>query len=89
MANLDLHAALASCNYYPVHADLCRRLIWFAEIDRETYRRAGFLMPKHAQMSEERYVFNLDDVLLYDLSLPIGGAPSHYIFISAFCCSTL
>ncbi|MGH9353067.1 MAG: hypothetical protein ACRD2G_13060, partial [Terriglobia bacterium] len=42
-----------------------------------------------AQMSEERYVFNLDDVLLYDLSLPIGGAPSHYIFISAFCCSTL
>ena len=64
-------------------------MVWFAEVEREVYRRAGFLMPKHAPMSQERYGFNLDDVLLHDLSLPIGGAPSHYIFISAFCCSTL
>jgi len=28
-------------------------------------------------------------VALRDLSLPIGGAPSHSILISAFCCSTL
>jgi hypothetical protein len=69
--------------------DLRRRVIWFAQLERETYRRAGFLVPKQAPMSEERYGFNLDDVLLHDLSLPIGGAPSHYIFISAFCCSTL
>lgn len=89
MASLNLRSALASCNYYPVQFDLCRRLIWFAELKCETYRHAGFLTPKHARMSEERYVFNLDDVLLHDLSLPIGGAPSHYIFISAFCCSTL
>ncbi len=89
MANLDLDSVLSSCSYYPAQVDLCRRLIWFAEIDRETYRRAGFLTPKFASMSEERYGFNLDDVLLHDLSLPIGGAPSHYIFISAFCCSTL
>ncbi|MGH9404619.1 MAG: hypothetical protein ACRD3D_02150 [Terriglobia bacterium] len=89
MGKLDLETALASCNYYPASVDLCRRVIWFAEIERETYRRAGFLVPKQAAMSEERYGFNLDDVLLHDLSLPIGGAPSHYIFISAFCCSTL
>ena len=68
---------------------MCRRLIWFAEIERETYRQAGFLVPRQARMSEARYGFNLDDVLLHDLGLPIGGASSHYIFISAFCCSTL
>ncbi|MGH9449174.1 MAG: sulfotransferase domain-containing protein [Terriglobia bacterium] len=89
MGNLDLDTALASCNYYPVQINLCRRVIWFAGIEREMYERAGFLVPKQARMSEERYGFNLDDVLLHDLSLPIGGAPSHYIFISAFCCSTL
>ncbi|MGH9350652.1 MAG: hypothetical protein ACRD2G_00550, partial [Terriglobia bacterium] len=87
--NVNLDFVLASCRYYPVKIDLCRRLIWFAEIDREMYQRAGFLVPKQAKMSEERYGFNLDDVLLYDLSLPIGGAPSHYVFITAFCCSTL
>ncbi len=89
MGSLDLESALASCRYYPVQVDLDRRLVWFAEIEREVYSRAGFLVPKHAAMSDERYGFNLDDVLLYDLSLPIGGALSHYIFISAFCCSTL
>lgn len=89
MRSIDLSTALASCSYYPVAVDLGRRLIWFAEIDREVYRTAGFLIPKQARMSEERYGFNLEDVLLHDLSLPIGGAPSHYIFISAFCCSML
>jgi hypothetical protein len=89
MGGPDLDSVLGSCSYYPTQVDLWRRLIWFAEIDREMYRRAGFLVPKHERMSEERYGFNLDDVLLHDLSLPIGGAPSYYIFISAFCCSTL
>lgn len=89
MGSLDLKTALASCSYYPVAIDLGRRLIWFAELDREMYRSAGFLVPKQARMSQERYGFNLDDVLLHDLNLPIGGAPSHYIFISALCCSTL
>ncbi|MGH9327976.1 MAG: hypothetical protein ACRD2B_15005 [Terriglobia bacterium] len=89
MPNHDLDSVLKSCSYYPTQLDLCRRVIWFAEIDRETYRRAGFLVPRHARMSEERYGFNLDDLLLHHLSLPIGGAPSHYVLISAFCCSTL
>lgn len=89
MGTLDLNSVLASCSYYPVALDLCPRVIWFAGIERETYSQAAFLIPRGAPMSEERYGFNLDDVLLHDLSLPIGGAPSHYIFISAFCCSTL
>lgn len=86
---ISLQSALASCTFYPLNVDLSRRLVWFAQVKRETYHRAGFLVPKHAPMSAERYAFNLDDVLLQDLSLPIGGAPSHYVFISAFCCSTL
>src|SRR6185312_9454057 len=89
MESLDLESALASSRYYPVAFDIGRRLIWFAEIDRETYRRAGFLVPAHTPMGCDRYGFNLDDVALRDLSLPIGGAPSHSILISAFCCSTL
>jgi hypothetical protein len=43
MANPGLDQVLSSCSYYPVQMDLSRRVIWFAEIDRETYRRAGFL----------------------------------------------
>jgi hypothetical protein len=86
---LDLESVLVSCRYYPVSVDIGRRLIWFAEVERETYRRAGFLVPNQTPMGRERYGFNLDDVALRDLSLPIGGAPSHYILISAFCCSTL
>jgi len=55
MGNLDLDSALSSCRYYPVQVDLRRRVVWFAEVEREVYRRAGFLMPKHAPMSQERY----------------------------------
>ncbi|MGH9401847.1 MAG: hypothetical protein ACRD2P_07045 [Terriglobia bacterium] len=50
MGSLNLDSVLASCNYYPVGIDLCRRVIWFAKIDRETYHRAGFLIPKQAPM---------------------------------------
>ena len=89
MANPDLKSTLATCTFYPVRVDLCRRVIWFAEVERETYRQAGFLSPRQARMGEARYGFNLDDVLLHDLGLAIGGGSSHYIFISAFCCSTL
>lgn len=89
MENLSLNSVMESCSYYPVAMDLCRRVIWFARVERQAYSLSAFLVPRQAPMSEERYGFNLDDVLLHDLSLPIGGAPSHYIFISAFCCSTL
>ena len=89
METPDLESVLASCRYYPVSADLGRRLVWFAEVERETYRRAGFLVPSQTPMGLERYGFNLDDLVLRDLGLPIGGEPSHYVFISAFCCSTL
>src|SRR5574337_435898 len=89
MNTLHLDSAIESCTYYPVQVDICSRVIWFAKVERQTYESSGFLAPRHAPMSKERYAFNLDDVLLHNLSLPIGGAPSHYIFISAFCCSTL
>jgi len=54
MESLDLESALASSRYYPVAFDIGRRLIWFAEIDRETYRRAGFLVPAHTPMGCDR-----------------------------------
>ena len=64
METFDLESVLASCRYYPVSVDLDHRLIWFAELERETYRRAGFLVPSQAPMGDQRYGFNLDDVAL-------------------------
>ena len=54
MANPDLKSTLATCTFHPVRVDLCRRLVWFAEIGRETYRRAGFLVPRQVRMGEAR-----------------------------------
>ncbi|MGH7089309.1 MAG: hypothetical protein ACREFQ_10450 [Stellaceae bacterium] len=42
-----------------------------------------------AAMGRHQFTFNLDDLLLRERHRPIGGAPAHFIFISAFCCSTL
>ncbi len=84
-----LDEALASGRYLPAAIDPRRRMVWFAEMAPEGYRQAAFLTPRMAPMGEARYGFNLDDVLLRDRSVPVGGAPAHFIFISAFCCSTL
>lgn len=86
---VSVATAMSSCEYYPVGLDPKRRLISFARISRETYRRTAFLVPRHGNLGRHLYTFNLDDLLLYDMNEPSVGARSRYILISAFCCSTL
>jgi len=84
-----LDEAVPCCEYYPVNIDADRRLISFVRISRDTYRNSAFLVPRHTDMGGRLYTFNLDDLLLRSMSSPLQCAPTHYIFISAFCCSTL
>ena len=84
-----LDIALPSCEFYPVAIDTSRRTVGFARIDRDTYRDAGFLVPRAAELGARLYSYNLDDLLLYDRIDPIKGVATHYVLITAFCCSTL
>ena len=84
-----LNEAMPSCEYYPVSIDVERRLISFARISRTTYRKSAFLVPRHTNMGRRLYTFNLDDLLLRNMMSPVQSAPTHYVLISAFCCSTL
>jgi len=84
-----LTGALPSCEFYPVHLDLQRRSLGFARIPRATYRKAGFLVPGAADLGKRIYTFNLDDIALSNGIARIEGVRTNYIFISAFCCSTL
>jgi hypothetical protein len=84
-----LDEAVPSCEYYPVNMDVERRLLSFTRISRHTYQNSAFLVPRHTNMGQRMYTFNLDDLLLRSMTSPLVCARTHYILISAFCCSTL
>jgi len=84
-----LEDAIPCSEYYPVSIDFERRSMSFVRIPRSTYKNSAFLVPRHTDMGRSLYSFNLDDLLLRNMSSPLQGARTHYILISAFCCSTL
>lgn len=84
-----LDEAVPRCEYYPVSIDVDRRLLSFVRITRETYRDSAFLVPRWTDMGRRLYTFNLDDLLLHRMTSPLQSARTHYVLISAFCCSTL
>ncbi len=84
-----LDEAVPRCEYYPVSIDVERRLLSFVRISRATYRNSAFLVPRWTNMGRRLYTFNLDDLLLHSMTSPLQSARTHYILISAFCCSTL
>jgi hypothetical protein len=84
-----LDEAVPCCEYYPVSIDVDRRLLSFTRISRNTYRNSAFLVPRWTDMGGRLYTFNLDDLLLRRMTSPLQCARTHYILISAFCCSTL
>ena len=81
--------ALPSSEFYPVSVDWRKRTLSFVRIGRETYNSAAFLVPRHTDMGKKVYTFNVDDLLLHARQSPWPTFPSHYVLISAFCCSTL
>jgi hypothetical protein len=89
MERITLDDATNALEYYPARLDLQSRSLWFAKIKPEAYRDAAFMTPYQSGATSPYYGFHLDDIVLKNMQMPIGGANCHYIFITAFCCSTL
>jgi len=81
--------ALPSSEFFPVSIDWPKRTLSFVRIGRETYNSAAFLVPRHANMGNKSFTFNMDDLLLHARKNPWPTVRTHYVLISAFCCSTL
>lgn len=81
--------ALPSSEFYPISIDWMKRTLSFVQIGRETYNSAAFLVPRHIDMGNRVFMFNLDDLLLHARRNPWPAVRTHYVLISAFCCSTL
>jgi hypothetical protein len=81
--------ALPSSEFYPISIDWMRRTLSFVRIGRETYNSAAFLVPRHIDMGNKVFTFNIDDLLLHARRNPWPAVRTHYVLISAFCCSTL
>lgn len=81
--------ALPSSEFYPVSIDWKKRTLSFVRIGREIYSSAAFLVPRHTNMGKKVFTFNMDDLLLHARRNPWPTVRTHYILISAFCCSTL
>ena len=81
--------ALPSSEFYPIDLNWSKRTLSFVRISQQTYNNAAFLVPQQTDMGRRAYTFNVDDLLLHARRNPWPTFPSHYILISAFCCSTL
>jgi hypothetical protein len=79
---------MSSPELYPVGIDRRRHTISFVPMSKDRYRNA-FLDPRTTRMGPSVYTFNLDDLLLFGLHARNRAAPVHYVFHTAFCCSTL
>jgi hypothetical protein len=80
---------MLSPGLYPIGIDRLRHLVSFVPMSPDRYRNSSFLDPAATRMGPDVYTFNLDDLLLYDLHVSNHRVPVHYVFHTAFCCSTL
>lgn len=85
----EIERIAASPEFYPAALDIDRNLIHFVRLDRGAYRNAAFLAAGAMRAGAGARAFGLDDLLFYSQHVPTQPRPSHYILISAFCCSTL
>jgi hypothetical protein len=81
--------ALPSSEFFPISIDRIARTLSFVRVNRETYNSAAFLVPRHIDMGNKSYTFNMDVLLLHARRNPWLTVRTHYVLISAFCCSTL
>lgn len=87
MQSLDSHDLFASPRLYPEHLDAARKELRFCRMTPESYRQSPFLDHRIVKPESWSQAIPLDE--LTDWEIPPHSDPVHYIFHSAFCCSTL
>lgn len=86
MKTADIEAILADPDWLPHRFDENVQAIRFVRLDREGHRRATFITDEH--LGNVRGDFVAIPVGAIDRST-LAAAPVHYVFHSAYCCSTL
>jgi hypothetical protein len=81
----DLASVLGDAEWLPAHWDQPVGAIQFARVPRETHSRLTFLSDQYLREIEPPVV----QAAVADLSSADPATAPHYIFHSAFCCSTL
>jgi hypothetical protein len=88
---MDSNDSMIPPGLYPLGIDEARHLVSFVRVARDDYRCVAFHDRRFVTSNATMYSFNLDDLLLFNAgsSSLKNQRPRHYIFHSAFCCSTL
>jgi hypothetical protein len=81
----DLASVLPDAEWLPVHWDIAQDAIHFARIPRETHPRQTFLSDEYLREIQPAVVV----APLSQVNAAVPSTAPHYIFHSAFCCSTL
>lgn len=85
---METPAALVSdVQWFPHHIDLSRGELRFVRLGREAHRRAAFLDDEHIGADPRRLTASIREVAQIPSNVEPGRC--HFIFHSAFCCSTL
>jgi hypothetical protein len=84
-----LSSLMLSPELYPIAIDRLRHRVSFVPMSPDRYRSASFSDLATAGTAATAYTFNLDDLLLYGIHIPNHAVPVHYVFHTAYCCSTL
>ncbi len=81
----DLASIVSDFEWFPLRVDVGRGVIQFVRLTRSDHRSIPFLYDDYVGLARERSELSLDQVA----TAPVPGGPCHFIFHSAFCCSTL
>jgi hypothetical protein len=82
----DLAAIAADANWLPNRYDESQDLIHFVRLTREEHRAVTFITDEYIAADSPRLVLRRSDVAAAAAGPP---APIHFIFHSAYCCSTV
>lgn len=83
----DVRAIVSDYRWLPLRFDAASDSVVFVEADRDAHRAATFLDDQLLRQSNDKRPLGLGDIAPAVAALPASDC--HFIFHSAFCCSTL